>query len=224
MGYYFNSLTSPNLLPPALTRAHLQENQPRAILRPRPFYVLICIISVRARVPGTLVHSFVTSISKSIIEESGESSVSSEIKQTVFAVALNLLYNNIQHQMAGEVERVSKTPQYEMMSASESDLVSLQRITGWAVKSAYDSIKAGLKSENAHKKLTLLTVMKLPSECKKALPIGLQFLDRGGLTFVKDEFIPWMMAMEKSFVTYLNQKKYQTYEKSLFEAKYKFIV
>ena len=37
------------------TRAHLQENQPCAILRPRLFYVLICM-SARARVPGTLVH------------------------------------------------------------------------------------------------------------------------------------------------------------------------
>ena len=33
------------------TRAHLQENQPCAILRPRLFYVLICM-SARARVPG----------------------------------------------------------------------------------------------------------------------------------------------------------------------------
>ena len=32
-----------------------QENQPCAILRPRLFYVLICI-SAQARVPGTLVH------------------------------------------------------------------------------------------------------------------------------------------------------------------------
>ena len=41
------------------TRAHLQENQPCAILRPRLFYVLICI-SAQARVPGTLVHFIIT--------------------------------------------------------------------------------------------------------------------------------------------------------------------
>ena len=41
------------------TQAHLLENQLCAILRPRLFYVLICI-SARARVPATLVHFIIT--------------------------------------------------------------------------------------------------------------------------------------------------------------------
>ena len=48
------------------TRAHLQENQQYAILRPRLFYVLICI-SARVRVPGTLVH-LITEVLKEYIQ------------------------------------------------------------------------------------------------------------------------------------------------------------
>ena len=50
------------------TRAHLQEKSAMswcAILRPRLFYVLICI-SARARVPGTLVHFIFIMLSNSI--------------------------------------------------------------------------------------------------------------------------------------------------------------
>lgn len=72
-----------------------------------------------------------------------------------------------------------------------SDHTALYRISGWAVKSAIDF---RLRKEGvAKEELQLLKALKRSKSEKLTLPIGAQFLDRGGLTFVKPELLSWLL-------------------------------
>ena len=108
-------------------------------------------------------------------------------------------------------------------SASElpGDDTALYRISGWALKSTIDVITKHLKQLQEAKpeiqqQLDLLSLLKRPSTNKDTLPIGAQYLDRGGLTFIHSLLLPWLQAIETSIKIFLNQDGYKKYGKDIF--------
>ena len=65
--------------------------------------------------------------------------------------------------------------------------------------------------------IKLLTALKRPQELKIELPAGAQYLDRGGLTFVHSNLLPWVHAVEESIKQFLNDKGYKRYGKNIFK-------
>ena len=98
-------------------------------------------------------------------------------------------------------------------------MIALHRICGWALKSVIDNLKVSEQSkrqssEQVGDTLKLLKALKLPNDDK---PRALQYLDRGGLTFMLDAFLPWMRAIKERMVLNLNSNCYQRYGEKLFE-------
>ena len=137
------------------------------------------------------------------------------------AVILNAIYQGIQQQMANKIEEISFGTSERGMT-EPSDIVALHRICGWALKSAIDQHHKHLKakpSSDMANELNLLEAMKLPSEAKQSLPLALQHLDRGGLTFVRSPFMPWMQGIEEKMVQRLNADSYRRYGQKLFQVR-----
>ena len=65
--------------------------------------------------------------------------------------------------------------------------------------------------------LSFVSMLKLPNEDKHLLPLPAQYLDRGGLTFLRQELWPWMLATEKKMIVHLNQASYRQFGSKLFE-------
>ena len=63
----------------------------------------------------------------------------------------------------------------------------------------------------------LLQVLKLPHNEKSSLPAAVQYLDRGGLTFMRLPFTQWMKSTEEKITSLLNQKNYAVYGAKIFE-------
>ena len=93
------------------------------------------------------------------------------------------------------------------------------------MKSSIDHRKGDLKhgrgnAEIIRKEMELLTALKCGMDEKGKLPIGTQLLDRGGLTYMKPEFISWVRALESSMKECLNQRGYQKFGKNIFKVLY----
>jgi hypothetical protein len=147
-------------------------------------------------------------------------------KRTVIAVILNAIYQGIQQQMANKIEGISFGTN-ESCVTEPSDVVALHRICGWSLKSAIDQHRKHLKlkaSSNMANELNLLEAIKLPSEAKQFLPSALQYLDRGGLTFMRSPFLPWMQGIEEKMVQHLNVDSYRRYGQKLFQVCLLFIM
>ena len=65
--------------------------------------------------------------------------------------------------------------------------------------------------------LYLLEAMVASKEEKASLPKGLQFLDRGGLTFPKETIIPYLRVVEERMLDVLSKDNYRRYGEHLFE-------
>ena len=79
-----------------------------------------------------------------------------------------------------------------------------------------------MKSQSPQsQELQLLIFLSLDKNSKAQLPPALQYLDRGGLTFMQPTFLPWMMAVEAKMVQHLNQKSYKQYGEKIFQVIYK---
>lgn len=145
-------------------------------------------------------------------------SISEGTQRTMLASILHAVQDGIQSQIAPKlIEGSESTTRSEI-----SDDTALYRISGWAVKSAIDHRQRDImhargKKELVESDLKLLKSMRLPQEAKVTLPIGAQLLDRGGLTFVKSEFLPWIRAVEASMKRFLNRNGYQRYGKNIFK-------
>ena len=65
---------------------------------------------------------------------------------------------------------------------------------------------------HTEEQLQLLLALKTPNEQKTYFPRGVQYLDRGGLTFIHSSLLSWLQKVEASVKVYLNQdglvKKY----------------
>lgn len=143
--------------------------------------------------------------------------VKNQTKQSLVAIVLNGVFLGISHQMATRVESLS-VARHESIEKDEpfkpSDDVALHRICGWALKSASDHLKTHSRLDSGE--LNLIDSLKLPQSDKHLLPKSVQYLDRGGLTFMKPSFWPWMNAAELKIIEYLNQKSYGMYGEKIF--------
>ena len=72
----------------------------------------------------------------------------------------------------------------------------------------YQAGQLSLQLTTDKRMLKLLTALKRPQELKINLPTGAQYLDRGGLTFVHSNLLPWLHAVEKQV---LNDRGYRRY-------------
>ena len=124
----------------------------------------------------------------------GVGDVSEDTIRTVVTLILNTVYKGIVKQMANKIEHTFCTATTDDTSTSPSDDVALHQICGWALKSVIDKVSEQSKrqsSEQVRDTLELLKALKLPNDDKIHLPHALKYLDRGGLTFMLDAFLPW---------------------------------
>lgn len=148
-----------------------------------------------------------------------------ETTMTVLAVILNAVYMGVHKQMAKMVENISmetSTSTEPVLPDSQlSDDTSLHRICGWALKSTIDQVTKQLRlkptSTDLEGKNVLLQALKLPHSEKSCLPAAVQYLDRGGLTFMRIPFTQWMKGLEEKITSLLNQKNYAIYGAKIFE-------
>ncbi len=152
---------------------------------------------------------------------------SEDTKRTVITLIMNTVFQYVSQQMANEIEKLSTPAPSASQEVSPSDETALHRICGWALKSVTDNLmKQSKEQSGAGDKLSdylkLLEALKLPKQHNKHLPQAVQYLDRGGLTFMKFSLMPWMLAIEERMVQYLNPTVYQRYGQKLYEVKYFF--
>ena len=138
--------------------------------------------------------------------------VSHDAQATVLASVLHAIQEEIQSQMGNQIESLT---QPTVFTEKPSDETSLYRISGWAIKSAID-YRLTKKDKKSEDELQLLNTLKRSQASKITLPAGAQYLDRGGLTYIKPEFLEWISEVEESIRKHLNQKGYQKYGKNIF--------
>ena len=158
--------------------------------------------------------------SESVVDMEMEEDTSEGTKRTVVTLIMSNVYAGISQQMAKEIEQSYSTNSVENADTSPSDDVALHRICGWALKSVTDNVTQKSKkqsSEHLKEHLRLLDAIKLPNDRKIDLPSPVQYLDRGGLTFMQLNLLPWMRAIEARMVLNLNSSSYQRYGEKLFE-------
>ena len=142
-----------------------------------------------------------------------------ETKRTIVAAILHATQEGIQSQMAAKIE-LEVAP---CVSELYADNTALYRISGWALKSCIDNVRKKLKLSNTDthvQQLHLLLLLKRPNSTKDSLPLGAQYLDRGGLTFVQPHLLPWLNAVEASMKLHLCQSVYTKYGKDIFQVRY----
>ena len=149
-------------------------------------------------------------------------SVSDVTQQTMLAI----IHLGLCKQMAETVEEISlaihESADLESSGSKPSDNVALHRICGWALRSAADHLRTQMSTcaSQEHSRLSsqleLTRFLKLPDSDKCLLPKPVQYLDRGGLTFFKPPFWPWMAAIEVNIAELLSQKYYRVHGDQLF--------
>ena len=139
---------------------------------------------------------------------------SNATKRTVVAIVFNAIYQGLCNTMAETAEQISISKHVPCDKAKPSDEVAMHRICGWALKSVMDQYK---RKVDCSAQLSFVSMLKLPNEDKHLLPLPAQYLDRGGLTFLRQELRPWMLATEKKMIVHLNQASYRQFGSKLFE-------
>ena len=159
-----------------------------------------------------------------LLQNVHNSGVDKRIQQSMLAIILNAVYLGMNQQMTATVESIS-VALHDSTATDESfkpsDEVAMHRICGWALKSASDHLRTqALQYKHViaySKQLELVNDLKLPTVDKHLLPKPVQYLDRGGLTFLKPILWPWMMAIEERMIEHLNEKCYRVYGSKVFE-------
>ena len=126
-----------------------------------------------------------------------DSCASVDAKRTVLTLILSTAYEGILKQITVELEKVSQ-PIPNQEKVLPSDDTALHRICGWALKSVTDKVSEQCKAqptEQVKDEMRFLKTLKLPKEQKEYLPESVKYLDRGGLTFMKFNLLPWMRAI-----------------------------
>ena len=120
-----------------------------------------------------------------------------ETQGSTVAIVLNAVHWGISQQMSNSLEKISSSHHEDTQPPIEekpSDDVAMHRICGWALKSASDHLKAQMKNAEQKKPAILNSIknvldfaisLKLPNADKHLLPNPVNYLDRGGLTFLK---------------------------------------
>ena len=143
-------------------------------------------------------------------------------QRTILASILHAIQDGIQLQISSLI--VEKEENTEQASEQLSDDTALYRVSGWAVKSAIDHKKNDLKHGRGKKEvndcdLKLLAALKRPKDKKIELPIGAQLIDRGGLTYIHSELLPWVHAVEASMKQFLSESGYRKYGRNIFKVR-----
>ena len=138
-----------------------------------------------------------------------------------FIGLLHAVQDAVQSQMAAHIETIETDA---MVPEIPSDDTALYRISGWALKSAIDSRKEKLKkgackATQVQQELDLLLALQCSKTAKSSLPPGVQYLDRGGLTFMHSSLLPWMHAAEQSMKVYLSHDGYKKYGQHIFQVR-----
>ena len=133
---------------------------------------------------------------------------------------MTCIYSGVMQQVTSAIEELSST-QLTQSTATQikpSDDISLHRISGWALKSVLDNyIKRKSdtcktqQTERLTEHINLLQLLNLPNSEKGLLPLPVQYLDRGGLTFIVLSLWQWMRDIE--IVSILNPNSYQVQRK-----------
>lgn len=139
--------------------------------------------------------------------------VSESTQSTLLACILHAVQEGIQIQMANHIDDITENSMLDMEKVS--DHTALYRISGWAVKSAITFLLRKNKGRQTEE-VQLLKALKRSKAEKLTLPTGAQFLDRGGLTFVKSELLPWLCKIEEAIKKTLNQEGYKKYGRNIF--------
>ena len=154
----------------------------------------------------------------------GNADVSFNTQRTVTAALLHAVQDGLQIQIARKIEHLSKEGDSSITVPVElpADDIALYRLSGWALKSCIDNCKKESEKRkapcaHAQEQLQLLQALKLANDEKTTLPVGVQYLDRGGMTFCKPNLLPWLQKVEASVKVYLNQDGYARYGEHIFE-------
>ena len=149
--------------------------------------------------------------------------ISEHIQRTVIATILNSVQDGTQAQMAAKIEQIDGGESNPEPVESLSDDTALYRISGWALKSAIQIKRRAVTKSKVQsaklikEELQLLEVIKRSQSSKSTLPLGVQYLDRGGLTFIHSSLLPWVRAVESSMKQYMTQAGYKRYGKQIFK-------
>ena len=154
----------------------------------------------------------------------GNADISFNTLRTVTAALLHAVQDGLQIQIAQKIEQLTKEGNSSITVPVElpADDVALYRLSGWALKSCIDNCKKDCEKRKApcahgQEQLQLLLALKLANDEKTTLPAGVQYLDRGGMTFCKPNLLPWLQKVEASVKVYLNQEGYARYGEKIFE-------
>ena len=128
-----------------------------------------------------------------------DSPIQTKTQRTVIACILHSVQDGVQSQMAAKIEAMGEGVETSSLELAGDD-TALFRISGWALKSIIDATKKNNPDANsdAQQELALLSSIKRPNTDKNTLPLGVQYLDRGGLTFMNSSLLPWLHEIEAS--------------------------
>lgn len=146
-----------------------------------------------------------------------------QTQRTVIACILHCVQDGLQSQIANILESRlpevgSSTTSHDHSCSYAADDTGLYRISGWALIDVTDNhLKQSSNKPDIKRQLDLLHSLKrADSKTDNTLPLGVQYLNRGGLTFMHAALLPWLQSVESSITKYLNQSGYQQYGKDIF--------
>ncbi len=150
----------------------------------------------------------------------GDIAVSESTQRTVIAMTLHAIFRGLNQQMAKSAEEISSSNTAATSCLQPSDDVAMHRLCGWALFSVINHLKTQVKKSNKPscvEQLSFANSLKLASNDKHSLPSPIQYLDRGGMTFLRKELWPWMQKVEQKMAQHLNGNSYRQYGSRLFE-------
>ena len=130
----------------------------------------------------------------------------------------------ILHAVQGGIQSTTIEKLEDDIHVNETDLpaddTALYRLSGWAcTDNTTKLLKKKETCTHVQEQLELLSALKRPNTAKISLPVGAQYLDRGGLTFMRSCLLPWLKAVEESVKVFLNHNGYTKYGKDIFQVR-----
>ena len=145
-------------------------------------------------------------------------------KRIILCDVLHTLQSQLTAHIAKDLEKIDQGNEHEEPEAIPSDDTALYRIGGWAILSARKFRESYIKkskesSEEMQEDIQLLKDLQIAHDSKKAmeLPSGLAELDRGRLTFPKEELLLYLRETEVRILEFLNETNYKRYGHKLFQ-------
>ena len=151
----------------------------------------------------------------------GNTEILFDTQKTVIAAILHAVQDGIQTQIANKIEHLSTEGDSTVASVELLvDDTALYRLSGWALKCCIENCEKDYEKKrmpHTQEQLQFLLALKSPNEQKTSLPRGVQYLDRGGLTFIHSSLLSWLQKVEASVKVYLNQDGFAKYGEKIFE-------